>query len=155
MNCMYLQNLVRLTSDNTPEIFWNGNWIPICGHDFWNTNHDGHQISIALFCQELGFQWGSYVSGATLTADALRIGYCVIEDANVWPYCTGGGNQHMGTATEVGSNGCQAGQGGGVVVECTTTATTTTTTTTTATTTTPTTSGRFNILTKIPNFSGS
>ena len=53
-----------------------------------------------------------------LWADALRIGYCVIEDANVWPYCTGGGNQHMGTATEVGSNGCQAGEGGGVVVEC-------------------------------------
>ena len=54
MNCMYLQNLVRLASDNTPEIFWNGNWIPICGHDFWNTNSDGHQISVALFCQKLG-----------------------------------------------------------------------------------------------------
>ena len=24
----------------------------------------------------------------------------------------------LGTATEVGSNGCQAGEGGGVVVEC-------------------------------------
>ena len=45
----------------------------------------------------------------------------------------------MGTATEVGSNGCQAGQGGGVVVECTNPTTTTTTTITTTTTTTTTT----------------
>ena len=51
---MHLQNIVRLASDNSAEIFWNGNWIPICGHDFWNTNHAGHQISIALFCQKLG-----------------------------------------------------------------------------------------------------
>ena len=116
---------VRLKEGKFPEVFWNGKWVPICGHNFWDSNYGGN-----LFCQKLNsslFTSGIVTrSNKPLEIDGLRIGKCLAQDD--WLSCTGGGN----FLKEEGL--CVAGDVASVEIECISDPSTTTTTTTTTTT---------------------
>ena len=96
---------VRLKEGKFPEVFWNGNWAPICGHWFWNNNYGA-----TLFCQKLD---SSFTSGIVirredkpLESDGLRIGECREQDH--WLSCTGGANELDNPSC---GGGCSGGSG--------------------------------------------
>ena len=45
---------VRLGDMDIAEVFFNHQWVPICGHWFWDNDEGAN-----LFCQELGFEAGN------------------------------------------------------------------------------------------------
>ena len=100
---------VRLKEGKFPEVFWNGKWVPICGHNFWDNNHGAN-----LFCQKLNSSL--FTSGIVtrtnqpLETDGLRIGSCLAQDK--WLSCTNGGN----FLEEEGL--CVAGDVASVEIEC-------------------------------------
>ena len=63
--------MVRLGENQIAEVYFQNEWVPICGHWFWNNN-----IGATLFCQELGFQYGYIKNQSDLPNDGLRIGQC-------------------------------------------------------------------------------
>ena len=87
------------------EVWFNGKWVPICGHWFWENN-----IGADLFCQQLGFKSGIHKGRGTLQlpSDGLRVGKCNPGDSflkcthndcnQMTPggYCNNGGNCHKG-----------------------------------------------------------
>ena len=78
---------VRLQNGKYPEVFWNGVWVPICGHWFWDNN-----FGATLFCKQLGFKSGIIKrNDQQVEADAIRIGRCTTWD-NIWLHCSGGRN---------------------------------------------------------------
>ena len=76
---------MRLTNNKIPEINYNGKWVPICGHWFWNGNHGAK-----LFCKRLGYASGVITDKRIpLSSDGFRIGDC--SGTNNFPDgCTGG-----------------------------------------------------------------
>ena len=102
----------RLQNNKDPEVFWDGEWRPICGHYFWDNN-----FGADLFCQQLGYSSG-LVKGRGqelgLPADALRVGKC--SATNEWLKCDGGQNNYA-----IGSDcnyGCKAGDRASIEIEC-------------------------------------
>ena len=92
---------VHWNADKTPSIFWDNQWIPICGHWFWNND-----IGASKFCEKLGYDSGTIQkSTEKYSRDSFGLGQCNNDDP--WPYCTGGGNSMVvGT---VGNADCTPG----------------------------------------------
>ena len=94
-------------------------WVPICGHYFWNND-----IGARLFCQELGGTGGNVIgnhqyanTSPKLPSDGLQVGNCKSGDS--WLKCTGGCNsKNIGGQCSGGGN-CRAGTNGGVEIQCT------------------------------------
>ena len=77
---------MRFGANQMPEVYFDGKWVPICGHWFWNNN-----IGANLFCQEFGFESGTLKNThLTLPNDGLIIGKCEQRDA--WLQCSGNCN---------------------------------------------------------------
>ena len=91
-----------------PNVNFEGEWYPICGHWFWNSN-DGATI----VCQKLGFDSGTQQElDATFTKDAIQVGRC--NPGEELTSCTAGGNSWPTVISE-----CESGQtGGSVTVTC-------------------------------------
>ena len=101
---------VTLHKGKIPEVYWNGQWSPICGHYFWDNN-----VGVNLFCQKLGFSSGVVRRTRTkLKFDAIRIGKCRATDH--WLNCTGGCNDlAIGGRCFINSNAkCTVGQPSGI-----------------------------------------
>ena len=61
---------VKLEEDGTPLVFWDSQWIPICGHYFWDNQHGAE-----LFCRKMGFESGLFSgrgSGQKYEGDSLE-----------------------------------------------------------------------------------
>eukprot|EP00937_MAST-01D_sp_MAST-1D-sp2_P000414 g414.t1 len=94
-----------------PEVQYNGEWYPICGHYFWDDN-----IGATTVCQALGFPAGTMRrTRATFTKDSMPVGRCRAGEA--LDSCTFGGNAWGNFAYHGGW--CRAGHGIGVAVKCT------------------------------------
>ena len=86
-----------LKNDGTPWYFNNGEWSPICGHDFWNNHHGA-----TAFCQKLGYRCGliNYYrgdvkkNGKRFDVDAFEIGQC--NKGESLDSCTGYKNNRLG-----------------------------------------------------------
>merc|ERR1712153_64657 len=96
-----------------PEVMFNGNWYPICGHYFWD-NNDG----ATTVCQGLGY--GGFSSGTrqhvrdTYSADSMPVGECSAGQALT--SCSQGGNDWGNL--EYNGGWCKAGTQIGVTVTC-------------------------------------
>merc|ERR1712028_49015 len=96
-----------------PEVMFNGNWYPICGHFFWDNNHGATTV-----CQELGY--GGFSSGTrqhvrdTYSADSMPVGECSAGQALT--SCNQGGNDWGNL--EYNGGWCKAGTQIGVTVTC-------------------------------------
>ena len=99
-------------SNDIAEVFYNGQWGPICGHWFWEND-----IGASLFCQELGFPSGKITKTLTLPSDGLRVGMC--QEGDNWLQCSQNDcNQlEFGGFCNNGGN-CQKGQNAAVAIEC-------------------------------------
>ena len=100
---------MRLGDNEIAEMMINGAWTPICGHFFWDGDHGA-----SLFCQKLGFPSGTIGDRIKLPSDGVRIGKC--EVGNVWPYCSGGCNDHSIGGTKCSD--CQSGAKSGITIHC-------------------------------------
>ena len=122
---------VRLAGTNQiAEVFYNGQWSPICGHWFWNNN-----VGASLFCKEAGYDSGAIKRDMSsnaqnlaqktirfeLESDGLRIGQCNLGDN--WLQCSGtcndleiGGNCADNNGNNVGS--CRQGKNAAVSIDC-------------------------------------
>ena len=112
MNLFHLETAVRLGSNDIAEVYYNGQWGPICGHWFWEND-----IGASLFCQELGFPSGKITKTLTLPSDGLRVGMC--QEGDNWLQCSQNDcNQlEFGGFCNNGGN-CQKGQNAAVAIEC-------------------------------------
>ena len=73
-------------------VFWANQWMPICGHAFWD-NQEGAK----LFCKKMGYESGTFSgrgSGHKYGVDSFRIGKCLSGDK--WESCSGGCNDYQG-----------------------------------------------------------
>ena len=94
------------------EVFFDDQWVPICGHYFWNNN-----VGSNLFCQEKGFKSGKIVHRIPLKSDALRIGTC--HDGDTFPNCSQAKSNAMSFGGDEWS--CNSGNGlgnAGIVIDC-------------------------------------
>ena len=97
----------KLGADGVPYLFRLGNWSPICGHGFWDS-----QEGAKAFCRELGFSGGEFTKmNASYSEYALRVGKC--RPGESIGSCTGGGNYYD---EFVGS--CSAGLNVKVTISC-------------------------------------
>ena len=75
--------------DSDPLVFWQGEFVRICGDIFWDSN-DGAE----LFCKKLGYESGfiQKVPGSSAsTSKALQVGRCTDTDISL-AHCTGAFN---------------------------------------------------------------
>ena len=62
----------KLGADGVPYLFRLGDWRPICGHGFWDS-----QDGAKAFCRELGFSGGEFTKmDASYGKHAIRVGKC-------------------------------------------------------------------------------
>ena len=97
---------VKIDDDNTPMIYWKNNWVPICGHYFWN-----NLIGANKFCQKMGYHYGIISGkGGSYSVDSFKVGQCEFDDA--WLRCTGGCNDYdmEGRCNDDVNVDCSAGQ---------------------------------------------
>ena len=96
-----------------PEVYFQGNWVPICGPWF-----RGNNVGATLFCQQLGFDSGkSHNTKRELEADALIIGKC--QDGDKWLECTEDCNGNvLGTFDECPNVNCKESSPEGLDIEC-------------------------------------
>ena len=97
-----------------PEVMFNGNWYPICGHYFWNNNYGA-----ATVCEALGLTgglgWYKHTrTRTTYSTDAMPVGSCTAGQALT--SCTDGGNGWGNL--EYHQGWCKAGTNIGVTVTC-------------------------------------
>ena len=103
---------VRLGENQIAEVFFNEEWVPICGHWFWDNN-----IGASLFCQQLGFESGSIKERLILPTDGLRVGLCLHGDK--WLQCSCCYNCNQLNVGGPCTNGdCTKGQKAAVSIEC-------------------------------------
>ena len=77
---------VKLGENATPYMYWDNQWIPICGHYFWD-----NQEGASLFCKKIGYSKGSISrKHGKYPQDSFRIGKCNAGDD--WSSCKGGCN---------------------------------------------------------------
>ena len=110
-----------LKDDNTPMIYWNGTWSPICGHYFWDTERGKPNYGATKFCNKMGYQVGDVFgrgSGESYSSDAFRIGKCNENDD--WNSCRGGCNDYEvgGKCSENYEAKCTRGQPVKITIEC-------------------------------------
>jgi len=93
-----------------PEVMYNGQWSPICGHYFWNNNNGA-----ATVCGALGFSGGTHQqTRRAYSTDSMPVGSCNAGEALT--SCTDGGN---GWGDFEYQNGwCKAGTSIGITVTC-------------------------------------
>merc|ERR1712086_1178545 len=93
-----------------PEVMYNGQWSPICGHYFWNNNNGA-----ATVCKALGFSGGTHQqTRRTYSTDSMPVGSCNAGEA--LSSCTDGGN---GWGNFEYQNGwCKAGTSVSITVTC-------------------------------------
>ena len=104
---------MRLGKNQIAEALFNGQWVPICGHFFWNNN-----IGASLFCQQLGFEYGSIKERLILPIDGLRVGLCLHGDK--WLQCSHDSCNQLEVGGHCNNGGqCTKGQKAGVSIECT------------------------------------
>merc|ERR1719210_2960474 len=104
---------VRLqTNPGEPEIFANGNWVPICGHWFWNNENGAN-----TFCRQLGYLTGNLIATERkLATDAMYVGSCKAgEDLHS---CSEGCCSDGCRKGSVGCGDCGAGKNGGITMTC-------------------------------------
>ena len=74
-----------LDTPTTPEVYYKGEWYPICGHDFWDNNNGATTL-----CEQLGFTTGDLVGGyypdrdkpeRVYPKDAMLVGKCRAGEA--------------------------------------------------------------------------
>ena len=96
-----------------PEVMYNGQWYPICGHYFWDNNNGATTV-----CEALGFSGGGTLTNryATHSTDAMPVGMCSAGQALT--SCTNGGNAWGNF--EYNNGWCKAGTAVGVTVTCAT-----------------------------------
>ena len=81
------QPVSALDTSLTPEIFYDGQWYPICGHYFW----DGNTNAATTLCKQLGFASGTPTKTETKNSkNAMPVGRC--NENEPLTACTGGGN---------------------------------------------------------------
>ena len=103
---MFLDGSVRFHDETFPEVFYNGKWIPICGHVFWD-----NQYGANLFCKAFNSTYLSgsqYNSGVSLYIDSIAIGHCNKDTASLLE--CGYINEDYG--------GCSSGDGASIEVKC-------------------------------------
>ena len=105
-----------LEEDGTPIVFWNNQWMPICGHYFWN-----NQIGAKLFCKKMGFQSGRFSgrgSGEFYGGNSFRIGQC--EQGDTWGSCSGGCNDYQrgGSCSDNVNATCDDSQAVKITINC-------------------------------------
>ena len=76
-----LGHSVRLGSNQIAEVEFNGQWVPICGHYFWDNN-----VGASLFCQQLGYPSGKIEKRLKLPCDGLQVGRC--NEGDNWLQCS-------------------------------------------------------------------
>ena len=71
-------------------IYWDNQWVPICGHYFWDNDYGA-----TLFCKKLGFLSGKVYGGGgqKYSTDSFRIGRCINGDE--WKNCSGRCNDYQ------------------------------------------------------------
>ena len=84
-----------------------GNWRPICGHGFWDS-----QEGAKAFCRELGFSGGEFrTMDDSYSENAIRVGKC--RPGESISSCTGGGNYYDEFIPS-----CNAGKSVKVTISC-------------------------------------
>ena len=69
-----------------PEVLYQGNYYPICGHYFWDNNNGA-----TIVCKMLGFDSGKHKKvGDAFNVDAMPVGNC--KPGEELTKCTAGGN---------------------------------------------------------------
>ena len=107
---------VKLEQLGTPFIFWDNQWMPICGHYFWD-NHEG----ATLFCRKMGYDSGSFWGkgyGFKYYIDSFRIGKC--KSGDEWESCSGGCNDYQigGSCSNKYSAKCDWDQAVEITIKC-------------------------------------
>ena len=105
---------VRLGSNQVAEVYFNGQWVPICGHHFWDNN-----LGASLFCQQLGFGSGIIKQRyLILSNDALQVGGCNVGDK--WLECSNPicNQLIIGGQCNDSPGNCNMGEPAGVSIEC-------------------------------------
>ena len=103
------KGLVRLGVNQIAEVYFNDEWVPICGHYFWDND-----IGATLFCQQLGFKFGAINERLELPNDGLRVGRC--DEGDPWLQCSRCGQLQVGGQCDAGS--CNKGQTAAVSINC-------------------------------------
>ena len=94
-----------------PEVLFEGNYYPICGHYFWDNDYGAETI-----CKALGFDGGAKTNTAAKYEEhAMPVGKC--NQGEALDKCTGGGNGWGDFDYQ--SSWCTSGNGIGVDVTCT------------------------------------
>jgi len=98
-----------------PLVFTRGDWRPVCGHWFWDSEEGA-----ATFCQALGYSTGvAHKTRHRLNASAVLIGSCAAGER--LGSCNPGGGLSLFNACEINSVGCGVcayGENAGVEVTC-------------------------------------
>ena len=104
---------VRLGEINIAEVFFNHQWVPICGHWFWDNDEGAN-----LFCHELGFETGKIrKTKLTLLSDGLSVGRCVKGDT--WLQCSHRNCNQLKVGGQCNNGGsCKKGQNAAVSIAC-------------------------------------
>ena len=112
---------VKLEEDGTPLVYWNYQWMPICGHYFWD-----NQNGAKLFCKKMGYDSGVLSgrnSGQKYGRDSFRIGKC--ESGDEWMSsgrggCRGGCNDYQGggSCRNNGNAKCDKHQAAKFTIKC-------------------------------------
>ena len=107
---------VKLEEDGTPFVFWGNEWIPICGHYFWDNIYGAN-----LFCRKMGYESGLLSrrgSGEKYGVNSFRMGKC--KSGDKWESCSGGCNDYQsgGTCNNNGRAHCDKDQAVKVSIEC-------------------------------------
>jgi len=101
---------VRLV-DGRPDIFWDGAWIPICGHHFWDDS-----VGAEIVCSMLGGSGGTVKNlGATYESDAMPVGRC--QMGNLLTQCTMNEGSPFGNLDYNGVQ-CRMGEEVAIRIDC-------------------------------------
>ena len=96
-----------------PEVYYDGEWHPICGHYFWNNNNGA-----AAVCKKLGYAVGFLgKTNAKYAKDAMPVGGCA-NSGQALTSCTGGANAWGIFDYNRGGSLCTKGQSVGITVRC-------------------------------------
>merc|ERR1712151_393944 len=94
-----------------PEVSYNGQWYPICGHYFWDND-----AGATMVCKNLGFATGTHrKTYSPYEVDSMPVGKCKTGEA--LDGCTTGGNAWGDFNYRAGF--CKKGKSVGITVTCT------------------------------------
>ena len=102
---------VRLGENQIAEVLFNDQWVPICGHYFWDNDFGSN-----LFCQEKGFKSGKVAHRIPLKSDGLKIGIC--NNGDTFLGCSEAKDNKMEVGGAIKGSNCASGQTAGTVINC-------------------------------------